>query len=401
MNQTLAIFLDAYRELNAKKLFWVTLVLTLVFVAVFALLGVNAKGLSFVGLTIPIPSPVFWYKWAFSFFLIGIWAKWAALILALVSTASIFPDLIAGGSVDLYLSKPIGRLRLFLTKYATGLLFALLQVTVFTVASFIVFGLRAHDWRPSLFLAIPLVLLLYSYLFCFCALMGVMTRSAIAALLLTILFWFICFGINGAEATLFSFKNAFAAQARAADRQVRRADQEMNELNASHSLTKIFGFRSQRIRERRERALDQYESAKKAADKLTLFHRIAFVVATVVPKTGETVDLLDRKLFNDNDLKAARESSSGSGGMFAPPPEPVDVSQPPTTGPAVDPAEALAREQEDQRDRQERMEVMREAAEGADRAARSRSIPWIIGTSLGFEAVLIAWAAWIFWRRDY
>ena len=32
---------------------------------------------------------------------------------------------------------------------------------------------------------------------------------------------------------------------------------------------------------------------------------------------------------------------------------------------------------------------------------RSRSVWWVVGTSLGFEAVVLALAAWIFSRRDY
>ena len=32
---------------------------------------------------------------------------------------------------------------------------------------------------------------------------------------------------------------------------------------------------------------------------------------------------------------------------------------------------------------------------------RSRSIAWVVGTSLGFEAVVLCFAAFIFCRRDY
>lgn len=398
MNQTFALLLDAYRELNAKKLFWITLVLTALLIGVFALVGVNDKGITLVGVTFPMPSPAFVYKYAFSFVMVGIWAKWAALILALISTASIFPDLIAGGSIDLYLSKPIGRWRLFLTKYATGLLFTALQVTVFAVGSFIVFGLRAHDWRPSLFLTIPLVLLLYSYLFCFCTLMGVMTRSTIAAILVTVLFWAICFGINSAEVGLFTAKNLFAAEARAHEKQVRQAEDQLREVKASHSITNLFGIREQRIRERRDSEQQQADDARHTAEKLKLFHNIAYGVATVIPKTGETVDLLDRKLFSDADLSEVR-SERGDSSMS------LDVRREPETSttamPATNPAEAMVQAQEDARDREERQQVARETAEETGRAARGRSVPWIIGTSLAFEAVIVAWAGWIFCRRDY
>ena len=74
--------------------------------------------------------------------------------------ASIFPDFVDRGSIDLMLSKPIGRTRLFFTKFLTGLLFAGLQVTVFTLASFLVIGLRGGDWEPWIFIAVPLVLVL-------------------------------------------------------------------------------------------------------------------------------------------------------------------------------------------------------------------------------------------------
>ena len=56
------------------------------------------------------------YKRLFVSIGIEIWLAWIALILALASTAGIFPDLMTAGSIDLFVSKPIGRLRLFLTE---------------------------------------------------------------------------------------------------------------------------------------------------------------------------------------------------------------------------------------------------------------------------------------------
>src|SRR5580692_11650279 len=97
-----------------------------------------------------------------------------------------FPDLLTGGSIDLYLSKPISRLRLFLTKYFTGLLFVGFQVGAFSAASFLVLAIRGQVWIWGVFLAIPIVLVFYSYLYCVCVLIGVLTRSTLTAILLTI-----------------------------------------------------------------------------------------------------------------------------------------------------------------------------------------------------------------------
>src|SRR5205814_3639124 len=129
------------------------------------------------------------YKYFFNYIIVDGWLTWGMLILAMVSTAGIFPDFLSGGAIDLFISKPISRLRLFLTKYLCGMLFVLLQVTIFAIVAFIVVGVRGTMWEPRLFLAIPIVLCMFSYLYAISILFGVLTRSTVAALLMTILTW--------------------------------------------------------------------------------------------------------------------------------------------------------------------------------------------------------------------
>jgi ABC-type transport system involved in multi-copper enzyme maturation permease subunit len=211
LRQTKALFLDAYRELNARKLFWVTLGLSLLVVAVCACIGVKGSSVTFLGWTVndnlsgPMSQPAKFYKAMFVTFGIGFWLTWAAMILALISSASVFPDFLSGGAIELVLSKPIGRLRLFLTKYATGLMFTAIQVGVFTLGCFLLLGVRGGSWEPRMFLAIPIVVGMYSFLFCMCVLLGVLTRSTIASLLLTLLLWFLVFLVNVADASVASF----------------------------------------------------------------------------------------------------------------------------------------------------------------------------------------------------
>ena len=46
-----AMLLDSYRELNSKRLFWVILTLSILFVAVYGSIGFNEQGMSmFFGL---------------------------------------------------------------------------------------------------------------------------------------------------------------------------------------------------------------------------------------------------------------------------------------------------------------------------------------------------------------
>lgn len=171
MIQTLAIFKDAYRELNARKMFWITLIIAVLMVSVFGILGINDRGFQFLWFT--LESDVFntnligrdtLYKLLFALFGMTFWLGWASTVLALVSTASIMPDFVASGAIENMLARPISRTRLFLTKYAAGLLFVVLQALAFTLLSIFVIGLRSGEWLWSLLYAVPMVTLFFSYL---------------------------------------------------------------------------------------------------------------------------------------------------------------------------------------------------------------------------------------------
>jgi hypothetical protein len=315
IRQTAAILLDAYRELNARKMFWIVMLLSALSIGAFALVGVGDKTIKIANLSLPemgIP-PLLLYKQLFRSLIIGMWLTWAATILALISTSSIFPDLMAGGSIDLFLSKPISRLRLFLTKYFAGLLFVLLQVLVFCIISILVLRIRGGFWMPTIFWAIPIVVCFFSYLFAVCVLVGVITRSALAALLLTMLFWLLCFSVGTAEVILLQWKTGVEQEA------AMRGETGGQKVNAPR-----------------------------------MWHSIAFAVKTLVPKTGETIGLLDRWLITENDLKDLQ-----------------------------------------------RMAQAKDSDMRAERNVRSRPVSWVVGTSLVFEGVILSLAAFIFCRRDY
>ena len=242
IRQTAAIFLDAYRELNSRRLFWFTLIISFLVVAAFAAVGINADGLTILWfqLDAPINSPLFppdlFYRFLFTNLGVPWWLGWIATILALVSTAGIIPDMIASGSIEQTLSKPIGRVRLYLTKYASGLIFVALQVLAFSAASFLVLGLRGNVWEPKVFIAVPIVVLFFSYLFSICTLIGLLTRSTIASLLLTLLAWFAIFGLTTTEQTLLGFRDANASKVKASQRQFERLTNDIAKQQADPGL---------------------------------------------------------------------------------------------------------------------------------------------------------------------
>jgi len=207
--QTMALLVDAYRELRAKKIFMISLVVSGLIVLALGLVGMTPEGtLSVLWFKTSVPlqfvaeDPAGFYKTLFMALGLKFWLTWGATILALASTAGVFPDFLEGGAIDLALSKPIGRTRLFLTKYLASMLFVALQVTVFTVLAFVVIGVRGGEWEPAMFLAVPLVTIFYSYLYSVCTLLGVVTRSAMTALILTIALWLLIFMVHSAESGL-------------------------------------------------------------------------------------------------------------------------------------------------------------------------------------------------------
>lgn len=348
MTQTCAIFMEAYRNLNSKKLFWVVLVISVLVVAGFAAVGINEDGITIaiwsLGEFLPVNSnvitPAEFYKMLFVYLGIGFWLSFIATILALISTAGIFVDLVTSGSIDLVVSKPIGRLRLFITQYVAALLFVTLQVTLFTTASFLLIGIRGGAWEPGLFLAVPMVVCFFSYLFSVSVLVGLKTRSTVASLLLTLLFWFGLFCLSATEQGLLKADTMDKRRATIDDMGNRRRD---------------------RISKPKDSRDDKSDNAEKSEDKdsggWSRIHAVVYGIKTVLPKTDETIGLLERWLIDVANLQEM----------------PGDIRT--------------------QKSKSIDKEVLN--------TIRSRSVYWIVGTSLGFELVILSLAAGLFCRRDY
>ncbi len=353
--QTCALFVDAYRELNARKLFWIALVLNALVVAVIGALGIDEKGVTIIvwhlempGVTSALFPPEQFYHTLFASFGVGFWLAWISTILALLSTATIFPELVTGG-VDTLVSKPISRHRLYLTKFATGLLFTLAQVLVFTTLSFFVLGIRGGVWSIGLFIAVPIMLIFYSYLFCMMAVVGSLTRSVLASVIVTLLFWVFVWAVHvGEQFTLLG-------------QTVQRVEISAIERRLGNAQT---------LDGRAPLEVDLSE----ANDSLGVWrpiHLSLYALKTALPKASETIQLLNRSLKDIADVPTADEEEMGDG--------------------AVAGRGFLGSKYARRRD-----------VEAAVRSEMStRPLWWVIGTSLAFEAALLGFGAWRFSRRDF
>ena len=92
-----------------------------------------------------------------------------------------------------------------------------------------------------------------------------------------------------------------------------------------------------------------------------------------LPKTHETIDLLDRELIKRAELPdSGADDANGNQGFGG-----------------------------DNSFEEDRGATRKEFRERLEAEQHSRSATWVIGTSLSFELLIMVLAGWLFCRRDY
>ena len=122
------------------------------------------------------------------------------------------------------------------------------------------------------------------------------------------------------------------------------------------------------------------EAGGTALRNIRIAHNIVYGVKTALPKTSDTTDLLSRWLLSERTLQGDPEDAVDDDGT-----EEFVVTTRPTTRPRM----------------RDDGPIRQADAVALAKTINTRPISWVIGTSLGFEAVVLALAAWIFCRRDY
>lgn len=123
-------------------------------------------------------------------------AGWLGVSVAIVCTAGFVPNMMRKGSIDLLLVKPIPRPVLLLYKYLGGLLFVFLNALFLVGASWVVFGFTLGNWNPWYLASIGVLLFYFAVLYSLSVLVGVLTQSSLASILVTLGFWILMAGVN-------------------------------------------------------------------------------------------------------------------------------------------------------------------------------------------------------------
>jgi hypothetical protein len=120
----------------------------------------------------------------------------AGLLLALVWTAGFLPTFLDPSAAAVLLAKPVPRWSLLVGKYLGVLAFVGFQAAVFVGGTWLALGLGTGIWDPLYLWCLPLLLVHFAIFFSFSTLLAVGTRSTVTCVIGSLLFWFLCWGMN-------------------------------------------------------------------------------------------------------------------------------------------------------------------------------------------------------------
>jgi ABC-type transport system involved in multi-copper enzyme maturation permease subunit len=115
------------------------------------------------------------------------------LLVSVVVTAAFVPTMLRKGTLELLLVRPLARWQLIAFTYVAALLFVAGLLGLLILATWLVTGLLTGLWSPGILLALPTLLLFFAMLLSVSVFTGVVTRSAVAAMLVTVASWAVLF----------------------------------------------------------------------------------------------------------------------------------------------------------------------------------------------------------------
>jgi len=111
--------------------------------------------------------------------------------LALFATAHLVPRFQEKGTIDLYLSRPVGRVRLLLSRYAGGLLLAAANLVYLIGSMWAIVAWKTRVVHPRFLLSGAVILFSFAALSAFAFLVGVVTSSTGVSLMATYALFFL------------------------------------------------------------------------------------------------------------------------------------------------------------------------------------------------------------------
>ncbi len=197
------------------------------------------------------------------------------LLVSVAVTAAFVPNMVRKGTLELLLVRPIPRWQLLLFKYVGALLLVAGLLGLLILATWLITGILAGIWTPGVLLALPSLLLFFGLLLSVSVLTGVITRSVISAMLVTVAYWAVLF-IAGQM-------NNVAVESRIREANVGK----MRPVSIADSL-----------RGKQPRREEPLKPGRKPFYQ-TAVGRTAEAIYSLLPHTEDLDNLVDRQLMRD------------------------------------------------------------------------------------------------------
>ena len=105
--------------------------------------------------------------------------------LAIFATAHLVPRMQEKGTIDLYLARPVSRVRLLLSRYLAGLILAGSNVVYLMGSIWVIVAWKTGVWNTRFLLAGSIIFLVIAVLLAFAFLVGVFTSSTAVSIMAT------------------------------------------------------------------------------------------------------------------------------------------------------------------------------------------------------------------------
>jgi ABC-type transport system involved in multi-copper enzyme maturation permease subunit len=200
-----ALALDALYQVLDNWVFRILVILTCIPVLLFFLIGFREEGISFLfgiwewkwvqvleAFDVPAEIPTRQLRTSVIDGLVNavFWiAGGPGVIFCIAATAFFVPRMIEKGAADILLHKPASRLTFLVARYFAGLLFVGLLSSFLVTGIYLGLLVSSGYHQPGILLAAPLLVYLFGLVLSVTVLIGAVTRSTVASILLGALFF--------------------------------------------------------------------------------------------------------------------------------------------------------------------------------------------------------------------
>ena len=234
----------------------------------------------------PAGFPLFQLIYQIENILVGVVGSTIAVLVSIVISAFFIPNMLRKGSIDMLLVKPIGRVPLLLYKFVGGLTFIFLNTVVAVVGVWAALGIRSGVWAPAFLETILVLTFFFAILYSVSTLFGVVTRSPIAAILLTVGVWAVFFIIGMIHLVIQQFRTM--------DRMTQAIQAQIGEEGVKA------------LEEAQDRNPNNPQAPGRRGPRLDLFRfhenwftQTIYVLHLILPRTNDLYQITDRQLLHD------------------------------------------------------------------------------------------------------